>query len=129
MDIILIHTDKKLVNLYGHKLSGQFTFDSAHDGLTGLRKINMHRPHMIISGDSLPYLSGMALLKYVRSHKKLHSVPFIFFSHGPIAFEAMQHAANDWINLNDHTPESVIDRLHGHFHMNRNLIKILKTHV
>lgn len=130
MDILLIHSDKKLVGIYEQKLKNLFSFDSAFDGLTGLRKINSLLPHMVIAAPELPYLSGLSLLKHVRSHKNLHAIPFVFIAHNnPFSEEALRHGANDWINLSEISPTFVLEKIHSHIYANRNLIKHLKSNV
>jgi len=128
MDIIFIHPDRKLTGMYLQKFR-QLNVDSAHDGLNGLRKINLYMPAMVVSDIDLPLLSGLSLLKAVRSHRNLHSIPFLFLSRQPFAEESMRLGANDWIDLGSCTQEQVLCRIRGHFQVNRELSRVFKSHV
>lgn len=125
-DILIIHPDKKLVGLYMKRLSSLYSVDSAYDGLDGLRKINMLLPNLVVSEYDLPFLSGYSLLKHVRSHKTLHSIPFLFLSDQPFAHEVMEHSANDWITTRQVAPEWVVNRVDQHYFTNKHLIKVSK---
>lgn len=112
--ILFIHPDVKLTRLYEPMLARHFAFDSAHDGLTGLRKIRLIQPRVIISDYQLPFLSGLALLRFVRRSPQLGSTPFIFFSDHHVVPDALSLGANDWINSSFSSPELLINKIYNH---------------
>jgi CheY-like chemotaxis protein len=112
--ILFIHPDHKLIGIYQRHLGSHFTIDSAHDGLSGLRKIKYSKPRMIISENELRFLSGLALLKFVRSHPVMHRTPFIFLTNSIMPDEALGLGANAWLNQQEHGPEQLFQHLYLH---------------
>ena len=113
-NILFIHPDPKLVKLYEPLLSEHFQFDSAHDGLTGLRKIRINRPKLVISEYKLPHLSGLGLLKYIRNEPDLAATPFIFFSEHDNLEQALSLAANEWVYPRHSSPELLLNKIYQH---------------
>lgn len=122
--ILFVHPDPKLTSLYQKHFSQFSLFDSAYNGLLAKRLINYYKPHAIISDYSLPWLSGIGLLKYVRRHKDLHTTPFIFLSNHPITSEALNFGANDWLKINEVTPSEVLAKTFAHIQLNRKFIHV-----
>lgn len=112
--LLLIHPDQKLTQIYHRHLSKYLNVDSAHDGLMGLRKIKTHKPKIIVSDFNLPFMSGLALLKYVRNDRELFKTPFIFLSNSEMPYEALDLGANAWLTLSEHGPESLIHKIAIH---------------
>lgn len=115
--ILLIHPDQKLVNIYQKHLEPHFNVDSAHDGLSGLRMIKLHKPKIIISDLELPYMSGLALLQFVRNHPEMYATPFIFLSNSNMPHEALNMGASAWLNQKEHGPEHLLPHIFQHFRM------------
>jgi CheY-like chemotaxis protein len=107
-NILFIHPDRKLAGIYQNHLSNHFTIDSAHDGLTGLRKIKITRPKMIISDYQLPYMSGLALLQFVRKHPEMFATPFLFLTHSAMPDEALGMGATAWLKQSEYGPEQLL---------------------
>lgn len=122
--ILFTHTDPKLASLYQKHFSQFSVFDSAYNGLLAKRLINYYKPHAIISEYSLPWLSGIGLLKYVRRHQDLHAIPFIFLSNHPVALDALNFGANDWLKTNEVTPSEVLAKTFAHIQLNRKFIQV-----
>ena len=112
--LLLIHPDRKLHGIYAQPLASHFTVDSAFDGIQGLRLIKSLRPDIIVSDYNLPYLSGAALLRYVRSHRDLHSTPFIYLSSDHPEVEALGLGATEWLVLASTTPDILTGRCLNH---------------
>lgn len=106
--ILFIHPDHKLVGIYQNHLKHYIPVDSAQDGMSGLRMIRQHKPGIIISDYDLPYMSGLALLKYVRKHKEMYANPFIFLTTAPMREEALGLGATAWVNQNEHGPQELM---------------------
>jgi CheY-like chemotaxis protein len=116
--ILFAHPDSKLVQIYTPYLSRHFSVDSAHDGLVALRKIKLLQPHLIVSDCNLPSLSGLALLKFVRSHSVFGTVPFMFLATSGDTHQALTLGANDWLDLNKTTPEILTEKIFNHLKLN-----------
>ncbi len=112
--ILFIHPDHKLVGIYRNHLNDHLLLDSAHDGLSGLRKIRANRPRIIVSEYKMPFLSGLSLLKYVRQHKDLHATPFLFLTNHEMPEQALGLGASAWLKQRDHGPEALLRELALH---------------
>lgn len=104
--LVLIHSDPKLVDLHVKGLSRYFRVDSAYDGLSGLRLIREKNPNLVISDYDLPRLSGSGLVRFVRSHPKLHRIPYIILSSGSPLPESLDLGVTEWL-----TPKIASDEL------------------
>ena len=116
--ILLIHPDRKLVQLYTPHLQRHFQLDSASDGMTGLRKIKLYRPNLVVSDYYLPLLSGRSLLKFIRNSQNFQKTPFIFLSNHENSIEALSLGANDWCVQNTTNPETLINKIYSHIKIN-----------
>ncbi|MBX4205139.1 MAG: hypothetical protein KW788_03055 [Candidatus Doudnabacteria bacterium] len=112
--LLFIHPDHRLHLLYRKALSEHFLVDSAYDGLKGLRLIQKQKPHIIVSEYNLPILSGSSILRFVRNHHELFSVPFIFLSGYHPAADTLGFGANEWVVLSETNPEDLISKCHQH---------------
>ena len=82
MSIILVIDDEpemlqglvSLLELKGH------TVRSAQNGATGLALMEEQTPDLVISDMKMPRMSGLALLKNIRSQPEWVSIPFILLS-------------------------------------------------
>lgn len=112
--ILFIHPDHKLIGIYRNHLSKHFLLDSAHDGLTGLRKIKATKPRVIVSEYRMPYLSGLSLLKYVRGNRDMHTTPFLFLTDHDMPEQALGMGASAWLKQSEHGPEALLRELALH---------------
>jgi DNA-binding response OmpR family regulator len=112
--LLFIHPEPKLVGVYKRHLSNYFSFDSAFDGLQGLRMIQTFKPQIILSDYHLPNVTGTALLQFVRQDRDLHSTPFIFLSHSKPVSDVLGLGANDWIVISETNPDLVISKCFDH---------------
>jgi len=112
--MLFIHPDHKIAVIYKNALGETFQVDSASDGLQGLRLIQKRKPDIIISEYNLPILSGESLLRFVRNHHELFAVPFIFLSTYHPAAETLGLAANEWVVINDISPEAFAAKCFKH---------------
>jgi CheY-like chemotaxis protein len=113
--ILFIHPDHKLVGIYQRQLSPYVKIDSAHDGLSGLRKIRATQPRMVISEYELPFMSGLALLKYVRNDRQLYAMPFLFLTNAHMPDEALGLGASAWLLQSEHGPEQLMPHIYSHY--------------
>jgi DNA-binding response OmpR family regulator len=112
--LLFIHPDAKLQGIYEKSLSNLFGFDSAFDGLQGLRMIFAKKPDIIISEYHLPLLSGAALLKQVRGKTEFAATPFIFFSHTLPTHDSLGLGATDWLMITQTNPDKLAARCFEH---------------
>ncbi len=119
--IFFINPDVKLVQIYEPYLKKHFNVDSAHDGLTAMRKIQLSHPNLIISDYYLPLISGLSLLKFVRGHAKLFPVPFIFLTEHDNPQEALNRGANDWLPRKFGSPDLLLEKIYYHLKQSHGL--------
>ena len=112
--IVFIHPNEKLLGIYRNKLSNYFSIDSASDGLSGLRLIKSRMPSLVISDYQMPKLSGVTILKHIRSHPTLSHIPYIFLSASHPDPECLGLGASDWLLVSESTPELLIRKCHQH---------------
>lgn len=122
--LLFIHQDPKLVKIYERHLGKHFSFDSAHDGLSALRKIRNNKPAVIVSDFHLPYLSGLSLLKFTRQHPTMGSTPFIFLASQGDVGRALEFGANDWVHLPEATPDILLNKTVNHLRHNFRLLNL-----
>ncbi len=122
--LLFVHSDPKLVKIYETRLGQHFTFDSANDGLSALRKIRLAAPHIIVSDFHLPHLSGLALLKFVRGTPSLAATPFIFLSTRGDVAKGLEFGANDWISMSEATPDLLLNKAAEHLQHNIRLLNL-----
>lgn len=122
--IFIAHSDPKLVAWHKQKMQPHFSVDSAQDGLTALRKIRLIKPHVILSDDYLPKLSGLALLKFVRTHTELGATPFIFISHKAVVEEALNLGANDWLVLSEVNSDVITQKIYYHLKLSQSYVQV-----
>ena len=112
--ILFVHSDEKLTALYKPRLSNYFFVDSARNGLSAVRKIRLHKPRLIISDYELPLLSGLALLRFVRSHPNLFAIPFVFLTDSLNVQDALSSGANDYLFKKFANPDAVVEKIYHH---------------
>ena len=117
--ILFIHPDHKLVGIYQKHLSRHFMVDSAHDGMMGLRKIRETKPGLIVSDHDLKYMTGLALLSYVRKHPEMFATPFLFLTKTPMPHEALGFGANGWFDQNLYGPDWVLPHIYSNYQLSR----------
>lgn len=115
--VLFIHPDQKLVGIYERHFKPYFMVDSAHDGLTGLRMIKDRKPRVIVSDVHLPYMSGLALLTFVRNHPEMFATPFLFLTEATMPDEALGLGASGWLKQSEHGPEQLLNKLMQHYYV------------
>src|SRR5437667_9903335 len=79
--ILIIEDDQIVANIYRNKFSVEgYTVEIAHDGHAGLETIRSFRPDAVILDLMLPKLTGVELMKKVRSESEFQKLPIIVFS-------------------------------------------------
>lgn len=79
--ILLIEDDQVVGNVYRNKLALEgYKAEIAPDGETGLKTMRMFNPELIILDLMLPTISGVEVIKQIRSEPDFAKVPIIVFS-------------------------------------------------
>jgi DNA-binding response OmpR family regulator len=123
--ILFVNPDEKFVQIYTRPLHQHFLLDSAHDGLSALRKFKINPPSLVVSEYHLPHLSGLGLLRFLRTQTKPNATPFIFLTDYHDRSEALGLGASDWIPLNSSSPDLLIEKIYHHLTLNKWLINQL----
>ncbi len=111
--ILLIEDDQLVANIYRNKFALEhFQVDIAHDGEAGFAAISSFQPDLIILDLMLPTISGLDLLKKIRSDEKLKQLPVIVFSNtylSNMVQEAWKAGATKCLSKANCTPKQVIE--------------------
>ncbi len=79
--ILLIEDDEVVAKIYHDKLANEgFSVEVAADGEAGLQWLRQSRPDGVILDLMLPKLSGVDLLKQLRAHPEMQTLPVIVFT-------------------------------------------------
>jgi CheY-like chemotaxis protein len=70
--------------------------------------IKQHKPRIIVSDFKLPYMSGLALLQFVRNHPEIYNTPFLFLTNDAMPDEALGLGATAWVRRAEHRPEELL---------------------
>jgi CheY-like chemotaxis protein len=87
--IFLVDDDPILLRVYKQKLaSGGFDVHTAADGLEAVRTLSTGNPDLVILDLMMPKLSGVDVLKFIRSHPKIAKVPVIVMTNAFMSDQA-----------------------------------------
>jgi len=111
--ILFIEDDQIVSNVYRNKLAVEgYQVEVAPDGESGLRVMRTFQPHVILLDLMLPGMSGVDVIKEVRSEKDFAKTPIIVFSNTyltNIIQEAWRAGANKCLSKSSCTPKDVIE--------------------
>ena len=81
IQILIIEDDRSIRENTAEllELEGYSTF-TASNGKTGLEKIKLYSPDLILCDLRMPEMDGFTLLKHLGQHSDLKKIPFVFFS-------------------------------------------------
>ncbi len=79
--VLIIDDDPELVLASGIRLRAQgYAIESAYDGKSGLEAILASRPDLVILDVRMPQMSGLQVLRQVKSSASLRDTPVIILS-------------------------------------------------
>jgi len=111
--ILIIEDDQIVANVYRNKLAVEgYTVEVASDGETGLKVMRTFKPQLILLDLMLPGMSGVEVIKEIRSEEEFAKVPVIIFSNTYLTNliqEAWRAGANKCISKSNCTPKDVIE--------------------
>ena len=111
--ILLIEDDQIVANVYRNKLAVEgYTIEVAPDGETGLKVMRTFKPNMILLDLMLPGISGVDVIKEIRSEEEFSKTPIVIFSNTYLTNliqEAWRAGANKCLSKSSCTPKDVIE--------------------
>jgi CheY-like chemotaxis protein len=112
-NILIIEDDQIVANVYRNKLAVDgYKVEVAGDGESGLRIMRTFQPQIIILDLMLPTLSGVDVIKQIRSEPDFAKVPIIVFSNTYLTNliqDAWRAGANKCLSKASCTPKDVIE--------------------
>ena len=79
--ILLVDDDAVILAIYGKRLTAYgFTVATATDGLNALDLLQVDKPDLVVLDLMMPKLSGVEVLKFIRSQTRLRSIPVAIFT-------------------------------------------------
>ena len=80
-NILIIEDDQIVANVYRNKLTVEgYKVEVANDGEAGLRIMRTFRPEIVILDLMLPTISGVDVIREIRSEAGFEKVPIVVFS-------------------------------------------------
>ena len=111
--ILIIEDDQIVANVYRNKLAVEgYRAESAADGETGLKIMRIFKPDAIILDLMLPGISGLDVIKHVRSEEEFSKIPIIVFSNTYLTNmiqEAWKAGATKCISKSNCSPKEVLE--------------------
>src|SRR5665213_3504856 len=112
-NILIIEDDQIVANVYRNKLAVDgYKVEVAGDGESGLRIMRTFQPQIIILDLVLPTMSGVDVIKQIRSEPDFAKVPIIVFSNTYLTNliqDAWRAGANKCLSKASCTPKDVIE--------------------
>jgi len=122
--ILIIDDDLAVANIYRNKLSlDGFQVEVASDGEVGLELVRSFRPDAMLLELMVPKLSGVAVVKQVRSDPAFAKLPIIVFSNTyltNLVQDAWKAGATKCLSKSNCTPKQIIEVLRSVLSANGN---------
>ena len=111
--ILIVEDDQVVASAYKQRFAkAGFIVEVAEDGLDGLQLATTAKPDVVLLDLLMPRLDGLELLKYIRTHPDLASLPVVVFSNSymtNLVENAWRAGANQCLMKASTTPAEVID--------------------
>ena len=79
--ILQVDDDAVVLEIYRQKfVSNGFEVETATDGLEAVRSLSSHQPDLVVLDLMMPRLSGMDVLKFIRSRPALEPIPVVILT-------------------------------------------------
>jgi DNA-binding response OmpR family regulator len=115
--IVIIEDDQIVANIYRNKLAVDgFQVEIAGDGESGLELIKKLHPDILLLDLMLPKISGVELLKKIRSEPDFREMPIIVFSStylSNVVQDAWKAGATKCLSKASCTPKQIIEVVRG----------------
>jgi DNA-binding response OmpR family regulator len=120
--IVIIEDDQIVANIYRNKLAVDgFQVEIAGDGESGLELIKKLHPDILLLDLMLPKISGVELLKKIRSEPDFREMPIIVFSStylSNVVQDAWKAGATKCLSKANCTPKQVIEMMRNTLGLN-----------
>ena len=117
MKILIVEDDQIVANIYRNKFSVEnYQVEIALDGLAGLEMIRTFRPDAVILDLMMPKMTGVELMKKIRSEPDFQQLPIIVFSNTYLTNmvqEAWKAGATKCLSKANCTPKQVLEVVRG----------------
>jgi CheY-like chemotaxis protein len=111
--ILIIEDDQLVANIYRNKFSeDNCEAETAFDGETGLEMIKSFQPQVVLLDLMLPKMSGVDVLKQIRSQPETQHLPVVVFSNtylSNMVQEAWKAGATKCLSKANCTPKQVLE--------------------
>ena len=111
--ILIIEDDQIVANVYSNKLAHEgYQTEVALDGENGLKVMRTFQPQLIIIDLMLPKMSGVEVIKQIRSEADFAKLPVIVFSNTYLTNmiqEAWKAGATKCLSKSSSSPKDVLD--------------------
>jgi DNA-binding response OmpR family regulator len=111
--ILIIEDDQIVANVYRNKLAVEgYQTETAPDGETGLKVMRTFQPQIVLLDLMLPGISGVDVIKEIRSEADFAKLPIIVFSNTYLTNliqDAWRAGANKCLSKSSCTPKDVVD--------------------
>lgn len=111
--ILIVEDDQIIANIYRNKFSVEgYQVEIALDGEVGLEQVHSFRPDVVILDLMLPKITGVELMKKIRSEPDFQQLPVIVFSNtylSNMVQEAWKAGATKCLSKANCTPKQVIE--------------------
>ncbi len=115
--ILIVEDDQIVSNIYRNKFTVEgFQVETASDGEAGLQIIHNFRPDAVILDLMLPKLSGIELMKQVRSEPAFTNLPIFVFSNtylSNLVQEAWKAGATKCLSKSACSPKQLLEMIRG----------------
>ena len=111
--ILIIEDDAIVANVYSNKLAVEgYKTEVAPDGESGLKVMRVFQPNLIILDLMLPNISGVEVIKEIRSEPQFSKIPIIVFSNTYLTNliqDAWRAGANKCLSKASCTPKDFLE--------------------
>lgn len=111
--VLIIEDDQIVANVYRNKLAVEgYAAEIAGDGENGLKVLRTYKPQLVILDLMLPGISGVDVIREIRSEQEFSKVPIIIFSNTYLTNliqEAWRAGANKCLSKSNCTPKDVLE--------------------
>src|SRR5258706_9069687 len=111
--VLIIEDDQIVANIYRNKFSHEgFQVEIALDGSVGLELVRSFRPDAVVLDLMLPKLTGLELMKKIRSDPQFEQLPVIVFSNTYLTQmiqDAWKAGATKCLSKSNCTPKQVME--------------------
>ncbi|HEU6448999.1 MAG TPA: response regulator [Verrucomicrobiae bacterium] len=111
--ILIIEDDQIVANVYRNKLAHEgYQSEVAFDGESGLKTMRTFQPDLIMLDLMLPKMSGVDVIRHVRSEKDFEKLPVIVFSNTYLTNliqEAWKAGATKCLSKANTSPKDLLD--------------------